>query len=415
MQVNSERLIDSLNQMSKIGFVSKEEGINRLALNGNDKKARDLFVRWLRNEGLNVTIDPIGNIVGIREGYLGLTDPVVMGSHLDTVSQGGAFDGAIGVLGGLEVIRTLNDNKLTTEKPVAVIDFTHEEGPRFNRNMMGSVALTGAIPLDEIYAMKDKDGVTVLEALKKTDYLGTDPWMKASRYLELHIEQGPVLEMEEKEVGVVEGIQGIVWYECFFEGESSHAGPTPLEARKDSLLGAADLFCHLRELAVSRKDGTVVTVGCCSISPNEINVIPGRTEFTIDMRQFDHNRFMEMKTLIKDLVRDIAEKHSLEWGMRLRTEVLPVAFNKEVVDVIESSTKKLGYSFKRMPSAAGHDAQLMHAVCPTGMIFVPSIGGISHSPKEYSRYEDIIKGTNVLLQSILALAGISGECGSERS
>jgi N-carbamoyl-L-amino-acid hydrolase len=395
-----------MKQMSEIGFVSKEEGINRLALNESDKKARDLFAQWLKDEGLHVRIDPIGNIVGIREGCSGLEDPVVMGSHLDTVSQGGAFDGAIGVLGGLEVIRTLNDQGVVTERPVAVIDFTHEEGPRFKRNMMGSVALTGAISLDDIYAMTDKDGVTVLDALKQTDYLGTDPWLKAGAYLEMHIEQGPVLEMEKKEVGVVEGIQGIVWYQCFYEGESSHAGPTPLEVRKDSLLGAAELFCRLRELAVLRKDGTVVTVGCCDIFPNEINVIPGRTEFTIDMRQFDHDRYVEMKGLINDLVREIAEKHSLKWGMDVRTEVLPVAFHKDVVNVIESSTEELGYSYKRMPSAAGHDAQLMHAVCPTGMIFVPSIGGVSHTPKELSSNENIVKGTNVLLRSVLKIAGI---------
>lgn len=405
MQVNAERLVNSLEEMSRIGFVSEEEGINRLALNESDKKARDVFVQWLEEEGLSIQIDPIGNIAGIREGMEGMDDPVILGSHLDTVSQGGAFDGSIGVLGGLEVLRSLNEKGIATERPVGVMNFTHEEGPRFKRNMMGSVALTGAMPLEEIYKMEDKDGITVREALEQTGYLGSDPWLKIGTFLEMHIEQGPVLEMAKKEVGVVEGIQGIVWYQCFYEGAASHAGPTPLETRRDSLLGAAELFCKLRELAVSRADRTVVTVGCCDIFPNEINVIPGRTEFTIDMRQFDHERYTEMKGLIKDLVREVAEKHSLKWGMETRTEVLPVAFKKGIVDVIEESTKELGYSYRKMPSAAGHDAQLMNAVCPTGMVFVPSIGGVSHTPRELSSYEDIVKGANVLLQSTLKLAG----------
>lgn len=404
LEVNAERLTNSLKEMAEIGFVSEEKGINRLALNKSDKQARDLFVEWLKDEGLHINIDPIGNTAGIREGKSGLDNPVMIGSHLDTVTEGGAFDGSIGVLGGLEVIRVLNEQKIATERPVAVMNFTHEEGPRFKRNMMGSVAMTGAMPLEEIYAMKDKDGITVLEALKETGYLGTDPFLKAGAFLEMHIEQGPILEMEKKEVGVVEGIQGIIWYQCFYEGASSHAGPTPLETRRDSLLGAAELFCKLRELAVSRQDRTVVTVGCCDIYPNEINVIPGRTDFTIDMRQFDRDRYDQMKGLIAELVRETAEKHYLEWGMETRTEVFPVAFNKGVVDVVESSTKELGYSYRKMPSAAGHDAQLMHAVCPTGMVFVPSIGGVSHTPRELSSYEDIAKGTNVLLNTALKLA-----------
>jgi N-carbamoyl-L-amino-acid hydrolase len=402
--VNEERLVGTLKQMAQIGFVSEEKGINRLALNESDKKARELFVQWLKEAGLKVQVDPIGNISGIRKGKHGYDNPVVMGSHLDTVGEGGAFDGAIGVLGALEVIRTLNDNAVETEKPVAIMNFTHEEGPRFNRNMMGSVALTKSMKLDDIYAMKDRDGITVLDALKKTGFLGTDPWLKAESYFELHIEQGPVLEMEKKQIGVVEGIQGIVWYECVYKGEASHAGPTPLEVRKDSLLGAADLFCNLRELAVQRQDRTVVTVGCCDIYPNEINVIPGKTAFTVDVRQFDPYRFNEVKMLIKKLVGEIAAKHSLEWEMKVKTEVLPVAFAKEMVDLVEAGAKKLGYTYKRMPSAAGHDAQLMHQVCPTAMIFVPSVGGVSHTPKEKTEFKDIAHGTNILLSAVLERA-----------
>ncbi len=406
MEVNGKRFEASMEAMRKIGFVSPEEGINRLGLNENDKQARNLFVRWLKDAGLEVRIDPIGNILGIRPDKNGNCDkPVIMGSHLDTVGQGGAFDGAVGVMGGLEVLRTLNDHDVKTDKPVAVMNFTHEEGPRFKRNMMGSVALTGDVSLDVLYGLKDHEGITVLEALQATGYLGTDPWVKADSYFELHIEQGPVLEAEQLTVGVVQGIQGIVWYECAYLGFASHAGPTPLHLRRDSLLGAAELFVELRKLAENRQDGTVVTVGCCDIEPNEINVIAGKTRFTIDVRQFDRKRYDEMKRMVLDLVERTARKHNLEWTCTVRTEVFPVAFDAGLVDLVEEGARTLGCRYKRMPSGAGHDAQLMAAVYPTAMVFVPSAGGVSHTPVEHTEYPDLIQGVKVLLYAVLRRSG----------
>lgn len=405
MEINADRLKSSLQEMAQIGFVSEEKGINRLGFNDSDKEARDLFITWLEQAGLRIQIDPIGNIFGIRNSKQESEKPVIIGSHLDTVGEGGAFDGAIGVLGGLEIIRTLNDYGIQTRKPIAVADFSHEEGPRFNRNMMGSVALTGKMELADIYALKDKNSITVLEALKKIGYQGTGPWIQPDSFFELHIEQGPILEMEKKTIGVVEGIQGIAWYECLYEGFASHAGPTPLNTRRDSLLGAAELFCRLRELASSRKDGTVITVGCCEIKPNEINVIPGKTLFTLDIRQFIHDRYLETKELAIQLFHEVAEKHNLSGVINIKTEVLPTTFPENMVQLIEDGAKSYNYSFKRMPSGAGHDAQIMHEVCPTTMIFTPSLGGVSHTPLERTSYEDIAKATNVLMAAALNRAG----------
>ncbi|MCF7936457.1 MAG: Zn-dependent hydrolase [Synergistales bacterium] len=402
VEINGKRLEESLRIMGRIGFVSDEQGISRLALGEAAREARELFVSWLEEENLEVRIDPIGNIFGIRPGRRD-GDPVIAGSHLDTVHEGGAFDGALGVLAGLEVIRSLNEGKIETEHPVAVAAFTNEEGVRFQPDMMGSMVMAGKLPLEEALAARDDDGRTVGEELERIGFRGSDS-VTPKAYLELHIEQGPVLEDEEKEIGIVEGIQGIAWWRCHFRGKAGHAGTTPIPLRRDALLGAADLCCRIRELAVELGENTVATMGRLAPEPDMVNVIPSRARCTVDMRQYDPELYEEGQKEVRQLVEEIANTHGLEAELEQMADARPVRFPPEVVEMVERHAQERGYSALRLPSGAGHDAQFMHYLCPTAMIFVPSIGGVSHTPVERTSYTDTARGCQVLCDSIVELA-----------
>jgi N-carbamoyl-L-amino-acid hydrolase len=282
-EIDSERLKQSIMQMGKIGRKTGEKGITRLALSQEDEKARDLLVHWLQEEGLEVIIDPIGNIFGIRAGTEDKL-PIVAGSHLDTVKNAGIFDGALGVISALEVVRSLNDTSYKTKRPIVVACFTNEEGARFQPDMMGSSVFSGIYPLKEALSRHDDEGTTVKEALEMIDYRGKDT-LVPGYYLELHVEQGPVLFRSGIDIGVVEGIQGIAWWHGRYNGEANHAGTTPLNMRKDALLGAAELCCELNNLAQEIGQGSVSTMGRLNPNPDVINVIPGSAHFTIDFRQ----------------------------------------------------------------------------------------------------------------------------------
>lgn len=399
--MDGRRLEESLRAMGRVG-ASPSGGVTRLALSDADREARGLLVSWCRGEGLDVGVDAVGNIFAVRGGALD-SEPVVMGSHIDTVRDAGIFDGALGVLGALEVVRTLNVNGVETRRPVAVAAFTNEEGARFQPDMMGSMVLAGKLGLEEAYASKDDGGATVGQELARIGYRGEDR-LTPSSYLELHVEQGPVLHSEGLDIGAVEGVQGIAWWHGRYTGQANHAGTTPIGLRRDALLGASDLNVRLRALAEELGRGSVATMGRLRPSPDVINVVPGAAEFTVDFRQYDPRLFNEGEARVEALVREVAESHGLDWSLRQSADAQPIRFDEAMVGLVESKAGALGLSCRRMPSGAGHDAQFMSYVCPTAMIFVPSVGGLSHCKEEETSPEDCANGAQVLLDCVLELA-----------
>jgi N-carbamoyl-L-amino-acid hydrolase len=388
-------------EMGEIG--RKGEGVNRWALSDADKEGRDLFVDHLREEGLDVRIDKIGNIFGIRKGTNSLESPIVVGSHLDTVKEAGVFDGALGVISGLEIIRLLNQNNIETGKSIAVGSFTNEEGARFPPDMMGSMVHTGELSLEDAWKTTDDEGVTVRDELQRIGYLGNDEF-NAGHYIELHVEQGQVLHSEGLEIGVVEGVQGMAWWDGEYTGEANHAGTTPLILRRDALLAAAELCCKLRETAQDLGHYSVATMGRLHPRPDIRNVVPGGAFFTLDFRQYETDLYEKGQKEVVKLVEEIAGKHGIDFSLEQTVDAKPVRFDNGMVGLVEKKTKELGLSYKRMHSGAGHDAQKMSYVYPTAMIFVPSIGGRSHCSEERTTKVDCVNGANVLLQCVLELS-----------
>ena len=401
LRIDGESLWETLMEVGQIG--KEGVGVSRLALNDADGEARDLFTEWLREEDLDVKVDNVGNIFGVRKGLNFDMKPVMMGSHLDTVRQGGLFDGALGVISGLEVIRQLNREGVETLRPVVVAAFTNEEGARFQPDMMGSMVYTGRLDLEKAWQAFDDDGVTVKEELSRLGYLGDDR-VESGCYLELHVEQGPLLHSEGVEIGVVEGVQGMAWWDGCYSGEANHAGTTPLSMRRDALLGAADLCVGLRETAERLGKGSVATMGRLRPQPDVRNVVPGGAIFTLDFRQYDEALYEKGQRTVSALVREVADKHNLEMSLTQTVDAKPVRFSPMMVNLVERITKKLHYSHIRMHSGAGHDAQFMSYLCPTSMVFVPSINGRSHSPDERTTKTACVNGANVLLNCVMQLA-----------
>lgn len=402
LRINGERLVSSIKEMGSIGFDPETGGRTRLALSDADKKGRDLLCRWMHEEGLDVKIDQIGNIFGVREGTDPSELPVMMGSHIDTVRDAGMFDGVYGVFGGLEVIRTLNENKVRTRKPLALAAFTNEEGARFQPDMMGSLFYTGTVGLEELLSSKDENGLTAADELDRIGYRGSGT-VRAGRYIELHIEQGPRLYAEGLPIGVVRGIQGLAWWAGEYCGESNHAGSTPMDMRKDALLGVAELAAEAEKLALRLGNGSVATMGKISPKPDIINIIPGKCSFTLDFRQFEKSLFEEGKGEIERLITACTEKRGLKYNFRKVAEAPAVVFDSGMVELAERVSARLGLASKRMVSGASHDAQFLSPFCPTVMIFVPSKDGRSHCPEEWTEAEDLENGCNVLLHSVLEL------------
>lgn len=399
-QVDGDRLWDSLLDMGEVG---RFDGVlNRLAFGDGDKAARDLFVSWLRDAGLEIRVDGIGNIFGVLRGSGSDLLPIVAGSHLDTVSDAGVFDGALGVLAGLEVAKRLTELDVERSRDFVVAAFSNEEGSRFQPDMMGSMVYTGELPLGEAWKATDDDGLAVRDELQRIGYLGEGS-VEAGCYLELHVEQGPVLHQNGLEVGVVQGIQGMAWWDGRYFGEANHAGTTPLPLRRDALLGAAELCMYLRETAFQHGQDSVATMGRLHPYPDIRNVVPGEAFFTVDFRQYEPILYEEGKELVENLIKIIAEKHRLEYTLKQTVDAKPVRFNPDMVNMVREKTEQLGYSYLDMHSGAGHDAQFMCKVCPTAMIFVPSQKGVSHSPNEKTNKKDCINGANVLLNCVLEL------------
>ncbi len=403
LRINGDRLLNRIEELASIGAIDGG-GSCRLALTDEDRAGRDLVVTWMRDLDLDISIDSIGNVVAVRPGKID-GPPTMTGSHIDTVRTGGRYDGNLGVLAGLEIIESLSENKIETQHPVAVAFFTDEEGSRFAPDMLGSLVYVGGMTLEEALDVKGVDGTKVGDELDRIGYRGTSPCPGPSprAFVELHIEQGPVLEVEGVTIGAVTGVQGISWTELTVTGESNHAGTTPMALRHDSGFAAAAISTYVRDLSLEMGGSQVATVGRLELHPNLVNVVAGSAILTVDLRNTVEAYLAESENKLADFLLELASTEGLKIEKRQLARFEPVEFNQEVVNTVENIASRLGHSVMKLPSGAGHDAQMMARVCPTGMVFVPSHKGISHNPQEHTDSDDLIAGCNVLFQTILDL------------
>ncbi len=405
LHINAERLGQRILSLARIGAIDGG-GCARLALSDEDKAGRDLVCNWMRELQLEISVDAIGNVVGTRAGRQ--SGPVVLtGSHIDTVRTGGRYDGNLGVLAGLEIIETLNEAGIETEFPLAVAFFTNEEGARFAPDMMGSLVFTGKLPLDKALLTQGIDGSSVAENLARIGYAGSAsvPSAAPRAFVELHIEQGPVLDHENIEIGVVESVQGISWTEIEILGTSNHAGTTPMALRRDAGWAAGSIINFVRELANELGGNQVATVGRIEFFPNLVNVIANRVVLTVDLRNTDEERLRIAEARLSAHLDMLCTIENIEITTRCLARFEPVLFAPEMIGRIENHACAHGLTTRRMPSGAGHDAQMLAAVCPAAMIFIPSVDGISHNVREFSHPHHIEAGANVLLAVLCELAG----------
>jgi N-carbamoyl-L-amino-acid hydrolase len=406
LSVNAERLLGRLRELGQIGR-DQDGRLVRLAGSDADKAGRDVFIAWIRAAGLEVAVDRIGNIFGIwKDAANAGQSPVLIGSHIDTVINAGTYDGCYGVLSGLEVIETLKAAGYAPARPVAVAAFTNEEGVRYAPDMMGSLVYAGGLPVEEALATIGTDGSVLGEELERIGYAGSEEpgFLRPHAYIELHIEQGPVLEREGVPVGAVENLQGISWQRITIEGEANHAGTTPMSMRRDAGHAAARVVTFLHDRARNANTPTVATVGCMSFEPNAINVIPSRATFTVDLRDPDEGRLQAEEAALAAYLKELAAAEEVTISTERLARFEPVTFDRRIVALVEDAARKRELASKRMTSGAGHDAQMIARIAPAAMIFVPSIAGISHNPREHTPDADLIAGANILLDVVTRLA-----------
>lgn len=404
LRVNGKRLQESLEAMAKIG-ATPGGGVQRLALSDQDKEARDLFVRWLQEIDCEVTIDEMGNIFGRRPGKNRDLPVVMSGSHIDSQPKGGRFDGILGVMGALEVMRTLHDNNVETERDVVIVDWTNEEGSRFAPAMVSSGVWVGKLELDWAYSRTDINGKTQGEELERIGYKGDAP-AKAfpihANY-ELHIEQGPMLEAKGKTIGAPKGVLCLHWYDIYLTGTANQVGPTPMAGRNDCLLAAAEMIQTVNKVAHIKGD-MVATVGEIHNHPNSRNIIPDGVHFTVDIRSWEDAHSLNAWDMMEKEFQAIADRHGTPVKMETTWRVERAPFNSELVNNVLQASEDLGYSSLYMVSGAGHDCSYINQIAPAAMIFIPSKGGRSHVEVEESSWDDCEKGANVLLQCMLKSA-----------
>ncbi|WP_022724174.1 Zn-dependent hydrolase [Rhodopseudomonas sp. B29] len=407
LQIDSARLWDTIHTTAQFGATPKG-GVRRLTLSNEDKQVRDWFRAACEQAGLEVSVDALGNMFALRKGRDMSKPPIGLGSHLDTQPTGGKYDGILGTMAALEVIRTLNDAGIETELPLCVTNWTNEEGSRYAPAMMGSAAFVGDFTVEDILSRKDAAGISVAEALDSIGYrgdkqVGTQPF---SGFIELHIEQGPILEAEGKTIGVVENGQGVLWYDGKITGFESHAGSTPMNLRRDALATLSEIVLAVEKIAIELGNA-VGTVGEAVIAAPSRNVIPGEIAFTIDARSADSAILAQLDTRIRAATAEIAAKRKVEVTLDLVWRKEPTHFDKTLVGAVASAAETLGYANRRITSGAGHDACNLNAKVPTAMIFVPCKDGISHNELEDATQPDCAAGANVLLHTVLSLAGVA--------
>ncbi len=402
--IQGEALMRRLHDHAQIGAI-EGGGVCRLALTDADRLGRDRLEEWMKALGLQVRVDRIGNLFGLRAGRIDAA-PVMTGSHIDTVATGGRYDGNYGVMAGLEVVRRLNERGIVTRRPLVVAAFTNEEGVRYQPDMMGSLVHAGGLPLAQALDTVGIDGTRLGDELQRIGYAGDLDCgaIVPHAFVELHIEQGPVMEAEGLQIGAVQDLQGISWQELTITGQSNHAGTTPMHLRRDAGYCAAALTVFLRELAQRFGGPQVATVGAIRLHPNLINVIPARATMTVDLRHTDDATLARAEAELAAFLAKLAERERVQIQSRRLVRFEPVIFDPRLVGLIEASAQARGHRVRRMTSGAGHDAQMMARICPAAMIFVPSVGGISHNPREHTDPADLLRGANVLLDVLLGLA-----------
>ncbi len=405
LTIDGKRLWDSLREMARIGATEKG-GNCRLALTDLDRESRELFVRWAEEAGCTTGFDAMGNLFARRPGRDPDMAPVMTGSHLDSQPTGGKFDGAYGVLAGLEVLRSLNDHGIETDAPVEVVVWTNEEGSRFAPAMIGSGAFAGVFDLDYAQGRSDADGVTIGAELDRIGYKGEGCGDRpVGAYFEAHIEQGPILEAEEKTIGVVTGAQGQRWYEVTLTGQEAHAGPTPMARRKDAVVGASQLVQAINKIGHDFQPDACTTVGMLQVHPNSRNVIPGSVWLTVDLRHPDDARLAEMDRAFRQAAEAAAEGAGLTVVIEEIWHFGATPFDETCVAAVRAGAERYGHSHRDIVSGAGHDAVYMARVAPTGMIFVPCEDGISHNEIENATPEHLTAGCEVLMHAIVETAG----------
>jgi N-carbamoyl-L-amino-acid hydrolase len=403
--IDRERMLGRIRELGEIG---REDGrLTRLAASDADRAGRDLLVSWLDGAGLEIKIDRIGNIFGIwTEEPIADKAPVLLGSHIDTVINAGIYDGCYGVIAGLEVIETLKRDGFAPSRPIAVAAFTNEEGVRYAPDMMGSLVHAGGLSVEAALASVGTDGSVLGEELSRIGYAGDiEPgFLRPKAYVELHIEQGPVLEREGLRVGAVETLQGISWQRVTISGVANHAGTTPMSMRSDAGQAAAEVMVFLRQRATTSNIPVVATIGCMAFEPNAINVIPSLASFTVDLRSPDEQRLCEEEAALAALLDALALRDGVTVSVERLARFKPVTFDPAIVAMIEQAAGRRGLSSRRMTSGAGHDAQMIARIAPSAMIFVPSRDGISHNPKEHTDADDLVAGADILLDVVRDLS-----------
>ena len=402
-RVDFARLRSRLFELASIGAIDGG-GCARLALTDEDRHGRDLVVEWMRELGLDISVDRVGNVIGIWN--VGTGAPVMTGSHIDTVRTGGKYDGNLGVLAGIEVIHTCQDNDYTPPRPLAVGFFTNEEGARFAPDMFGSLVYVGGLSVETALDTVGIDGARVGDELERIGYNGSTPCpgLAPHSFVELHIEQGPVLEQRGLQIGAVTGVQGISWQELVVTGQSNHAGTTPMSLRHDPAFVASSIAVFVRDLARRYGGDQVATVGKIDLHPNLINVVPATATLTVDLRNTDEDTLRKAESELRTFIDALARDEGVTVTSRQLARFEPVEFDPRIIDMVEKLAVEHGLGVTRMPSGAGHDAQMLARVCPTSMIFVPSVKGISHNPAEHTHDDDLEAGANLLLATMLRLA-----------
>lgn len=406
-RIDAERFRQRFEAFNEIG-ATERGGVNRPSLSDANQTARDRLVEWFADAELEVVVDEMGNIFGRREGGDDSLDPVLVGSHVDSQYNGGRFDGVVGVLGGLEMVETLNDGGVETDRPIEIVAWSNEEGVRFQPDMLGSGVFADVFDLDYAQSLEDKVGNAFGDELRRIGYEGEQPCEPRDLhcYFELHVEQGPYLDEADLSVGVVEGVYGFSWMNVAFEGSADHAGPTPMHLRHDALVATSDIIEAVRRIAGTEGEDLVGTVGSIDVHPNSINVIPERVEFTVDFRSYDNDVVAAAVDRVRREVEWAAEREGVEWEFEEIMRIDADPFADECIETVERSARNVvgedGYA--RLVSGAGHDANYLNKICPTSMIFVPSVDGISHVEEEYTEWEDVVAGANVLCQAVLEKA-----------
>jgi N-carbamoyl-L-amino-acid hydrolase len=409
LKVDGDRLWDSLMEMAKIGATTKG-GVNRLTLTDLDRESRDLFAKWGEEAGCTLSVDAMGSMFLRRAGVDDTLPPVMIGSHLDSQPTGGKFDGALGVLAALEIVRTLKDLDIKTKHPIEVVNFTNEEGSRFAPAMVASGVFAGLFDLEFGHSREDENGKKLGDELKRIDYLGDAAVSGRPFYafLEVHIEQGPFLEEDGIDIGVVTLANGQKWYEITVEGFESHAGPTPMTRRRDALLGAAGIIEKVNEIGMAHQPGGCATVGLIQSEPNSRNVIPGKVFLTVDFRHPDQAQLDSMDAALRQAVPLICDKRSVTAEIEQIFNTAPLYFDERCVAAVRGAAKELGYSYRDVTSGAGHDAVHMGMTGPAAMVFTPCVDGISHNEAEDMTKEWAEAGGSVLLHAALELAEVVG-------